>query len=91
MPTILVVDDDPSIVDAISAALEIKGYVVVSTTDADYAAPLALECVPNLILLDYLLSGSDGTEVLQDLQQSSVTASMSLWSFVVIRELSGRL
>lgn len=78
MATILVIDDDKAIVEALEAALSMKGYEVVSTTDADEAVALATECNPSLILLDYLLSGSNGGEVVEDLHMSSQTRSIPI-------------
>lgn len=78
MATILVIDDDQAIVDALQTALSIKGYEVVSTTNADEAVPLATECDPDLILLDYLLSGSNGSEIVEDLRLSPQTRSIPI-------------
>ena len=60
---ILVVDDEPSIVDAVATALRYEGYEV----DEAFTAGEALEAVarnePDLIVLDWMLPDIDGIEV----------------------------
>ncbi|PWU23527.1 two-component system response regulator [Candidatus Cerribacteria bacterium 'Amazon FNV 2010 28 9'] len=78
MATILVIDDDPTIVEAMRAALEIQHYTVIGTVDADMAPQLAHTYHPHLILLDYLLSGSNGTTVIEGLKKDPLTAKIPL-------------
>ena len=66
---VLVVDDDDAIIDAVTAALEFKDYEVVTLSDAKKTEPKALEVKPDLILLDYLLAGTDGKTVALGLKQ----------------------
>jgi two-component system OmpR family response regulator len=60
---ILVVDDEPSIVDAVSTALRYEGYEV----DEAFSGREALEAVvqnePDLVVLDWMLPDIDGIEV----------------------------
>jgi two-component system response regulator MprA len=58
---ILVVDDDPSIQDALQDALEDEGYVVVLAGNGAQALDkLRGGCVPHAILLDYMMPVMDG-------------------------------
>jgi DNA-binding response OmpR family regulator len=70
---ILVIDDDESILDAVSLILEENDYEVKSTLKAEEAYPKAIEFQPDLILLDVLLSGKDGREICKDLKEQSET------------------
>jgi CheY-like chemotaxis protein len=71
--TILVVDDDPTIVCFLREALEDEGYEVVTAVDGE-ALPLAHDLHPSVILLDLMMSGMDGLEVSLRLRADPVTA-----------------
>jgi CheY-like chemotaxis protein len=69
---ILIVDDNPGIVDALQLLLESKGYKVETSFDGEILEDLPYD-PPQLILLDLLLSGRDGKELCQILKQNSKT------------------
>jgi DNA-binding response OmpR family regulator len=75
-PLVLVVDDDVDILDALSLMLEDEGYAVKTAERADYAEtlPQAEEPLPDLIILDVLLSGTDGRTVCQKLKREPETS-----------------
>ena len=56
---ILVIDDEPAILEVIKIVLDEEGYEVQTTTDARSALKLTAP-LPDIILLDVLLSGKDG-------------------------------
>jgi two-component system OmpR family response regulator len=60
---ILVVDDEPSIVDAVSTALRYEGYEVASAATGREALSAATRLDPDLIVLDWMLPDVDGIEV----------------------------
>jgi len=62
-PRILVVDDEPSIVDAVATALRYEGYGVDEATAGREAIRLVTEREPDLIVLDWMLPDIDGIEV----------------------------
>ena len=65
---ILVVDDDPDILDALTMILESQGYEVVTARDGvEGLANLKAE-TPNLMILDLLMPKMDGFHVLKELQ-----------------------
>lgn len=69
---ILVVDDSHAILDVLSMALEAEGYEV--TTSLTGAGFRQIERnPPDLILLDVLLSGEDGSEICQRLKSDERT------------------
>lgn len=64
---ILVVDDDPDILDALMMILESQGYEVVTARDGvEGLANLKAE-IPNLMILDLLMPKMDGFSVLKEL------------------------
>jgi len=68
--TILVVEDDPAIRRGLCDALAFAGYAVEACARGDEAIDRALALSPDLLLLDVLLPGKDGFEVLRDLRAS---------------------
>ncbi len=71
--TILVVDDDPNIVDEISNHFEKAGYNAIGCTSGSKALKLAELHRPLAITLDVIMPGMDGFEVLQKLKSKSET------------------
>lgn len=69
--TILVVDDEPTILNTVHAYLEKEGYTVQTALDGPSALKAARAFRPHLIVLDIMLPGMDGLEVLQRLRQES--------------------
>ncbi|MBP7402440.1 MAG: response regulator transcription factor [Clostridia bacterium] len=67
---ILVVDDEPNIVDILKANLEREGYSVVTAADGAQALELGQSAKPDLILLDCMLPKMDGFDVCRRLRQS---------------------
>lgn len=70
---ILVIDDDKSILDAVSLVLEEEGYLVDKTPDCKQIDKKISQFDPDLILLDILLSGYDGREICKKLKTDQKT------------------
>jgi CheY-like chemotaxis protein len=68
--TILVVDDDPDIVNAISASLAGTGATIETAADGNSAVTKAERLDPDLVILDIMLPGKSGFLVLEKLRQS---------------------
>lgn len=68
---ILVVDDDPDIVDIISYSLSKDGHRVIAGRDGQEALDLARKHNPDLAILDVMLPLLDGFEVCRRLRQES--------------------
>jgi CheY-like chemotaxis protein len=75
--TVLVVDDDPAILDFVATALEDQGYTVVCAVDGA-ALGVARERQPDVILLDILMPGMDGVEVSQRMRADPATARIPI-------------
>lgn len=71
--TILVVDDDEGILEGFTAMLESGGYVVQTANDATTLLRLAKNSSPDLIILDILLSGTDGRIICKKLKNQENT------------------
>ncbi|OEV09819.1 MULTISPECIES: response regulator transcription factor [Streptomyces] len=65
---ILVVEDDPTIVDAIAMRLRAEGFQVQTAGDGPAAVDTAEAWQPDLIVLDVMLPGFDGLEVCRRVQ-----------------------
>jgi DNA-binding response OmpR family regulator len=70
---ILVVDDDEGILDALQVMLEDEGYTVETSLNGEILEKLKKSNLPDLILLDILLSGKDGRELCKILKRQSTT------------------
>jgi DNA-binding response OmpR family regulator len=71
MTTVLVVDDEPNLVDLVRSYLEREGYAVLSAADGPAALDLARTAQPDLVVLDLMLPGLDGVEVCRRLRRFS--------------------
>jgi two-component system, OmpR family, alkaline phosphatase synthesis response regulator PhoP len=71
MARILVIDDEPSIVKLVTAYLKPEGYDVVTASDGASGLKAARTLKPNLIILDIMLPGMDGVELLTRLRRES--------------------
>lgn len=75
--TIIVVDDEPDIEFALTLMLEDAGYHVVAVSQGDdLIKRLRTERAPDLILLDMLLAGHDGREIVRGLKADPSTRSI---------------
>lgn len=73
MPTarILIIDDEPSIHTVISAYLKAEGYEQLSAMDGPSGLKAAKTFKPDIIILDVMLPGMDGIELLANLRRES--------------------
>jgi len=68
---ILVVDDEPSILELVTAYLEQEGFDYRTALDGPAGLAFARSYDPDLIVLDIMLPGMDGIELLQQLRKES--------------------
>jgi len=76
MTKILVVDDDPGILEALTLALQSVGYTVEGTGNAQEVIERVQTFKPDLVILDLLLSGINGTQICRTLKDTQETASL---------------
>jgi len=71
--SVLVVDDEPVITDVVSRYLERAGYSTTVAADGLEAIRIAGDAQPDLVVLDLLLPGLDGLEVMRELHERQPT------------------
>ena len=76
--TVLVVDDERDLVDLVGYNLRRNGYDVITAFDGDQAIEQAAKHVPDLVLLDLMLPGTDGMEVARRLKADGRTARIPI-------------
>jgi len=76
--TVLIVDDDPFIVDLLTRQLEKKGLRIISSTDPETAYTMAETEKPDLILSDIAMPAIDGFTLLKGLRQNKITQNIPL-------------
>src|SRR5215468_11449050 len=84
-PRILVVDDQPSIAGLMSQLLTIRGYSVVTASNAEQAEAEVRRQPPDLILSDVMMPGKSGYDLCRTLKDNPATR---LIPFVLITGLS---
>jgi DNA-binding response OmpR family regulator len=63
METILIVEDDPSMLTGLKDNFEFKGYKVITAADGEKGLDAALNATPDLIVLDIMLPKINGYEI----------------------------
>jgi len=71
--TLLVIEDDPDIVELLRYNLEREGLRVLVATDGEHGLADAARHQPDLVLLDLMLPGLDGLEVCRRLRAQDAT------------------
>jgi two-component system alkaline phosphatase synthesis response regulator PhoP len=71
MVKILVVDDEPPILNLVSAYLKPEGYEVYTASDGPSGLKAARAYKPDILILDVMLPGMDGIEMLSRLRRES--------------------
>ena len=73
MAFVLVVDDDESTCDALQRLLSRMGYSAACATNGREALDMSETIRPDVIVLDWMMPGMDGLEVLRRLRESQAT------------------
>lgn len=84
---ILIADDDPGIVDAISMILEMVGYEVAFTYDGAIVSEEVTKTHTDLILLDIWMSGYDGREICKILKSNIDTQNIPVLMISASRDV----
>ena len=86
MTKILLIDDDPDIRTVMSILLKKEGYEVDTASCREEALQKLATETPSLILLDVLLSGSDGRELCRTIKAERVQSRFPLSCSQATRE-----
>ena len=76
MPKVLVIDDDPVIVELLRVNFEIEGFEVVSAADGREGFDRARADRPDVVLSDIMMPRSDGLQLLSRLKTDAATKSL---------------
>ena len=75
---ILVVDDDPSLIQMMTEDLEQEGYMVFSGYDGQMAIHLAKTQHPNLIIMDVNMPMTNGLVAMENIRQNEATKNIPI-------------
>ncbi len=78
MKNILLVEDDPFLIDIYSQKLSKAGFAVEVATDGETAIKILGEKIPSLVLLDIVLPGIEGWEVLRRIKKDKKFAGLKM-------------
>ncbi len=73
LPTILIADDEPDILDLLDYLLTRSGYIVIKARDGEEALRLAIDHIPDLAVLDVMMPKMDGYELTRKLKENQTT------------------
>ena len=76
--TVLVVDDEPDVLDLLAYNLQKAGYNTVRASDGATALQKARDLLPSLVVLDLMLPQIEGTEVCKQLRADPRTAPIPI-------------
>ncbi|MBD2080234.1 response regulator [Leptolyngbya sp. FACHB-17] len=76
MNRVLVIEDDPEILENIEEILELQSYQTLATSSSLTGLQLAKEMLPSLVICDVIMPGIDGYAVLSELRQQTETATI---------------
>ena len=88
-PLVLVVDDDARLREYMRVNLEIEGYAVREADSADQALEAIEDQAPDLVLLDVVMPGVDGWQMLQKLQERHGSIPVIMFSGQVDERSAG--
>ncbi|MHB8494450.1 MAG: phosphate regulon transcriptional regulator PhoB [Casimicrobiaceae bacterium] len=77
-PTILVVEDEPAIVELLKVNLADAGYGVTTAADAEAAQAALKVALPDLVLLDWMLPGQSGLALAKELRSNPRTRELPI-------------
>src|ERR1043165_6442930 len=65
---VLIVDDDPDILEVLTASMRMEGYQVQATTDSLEALRLLDEFSPDVMCIDYMMPNMDGQQLARQIR-----------------------
>ncbi len=75
-PTVLVVEDDPTILQLLEVNFEMEGFIVVRAEDGELGLAAAREIHPDVVVSDVMMPKMSGLELVKALKASSATKSI---------------
>lgn len=84
--TVLIVDDEPYVIDSVKSELEATGFNVIVATNGQDALDLARKVRPDLILLDILMPKISGLEVCSRIREDFLTSRIPIVILTVLSD-----
>lgn len=88
---ILIVDDEPDLLDFAAMRVNTFGYDVITAVDGDNALTILQKTVPDLILLDVMMPGRDGYEICNEIKSNPKLAKVPIVLFTAKPQQKERL
>ncbi|HKZ55778.1 MAG TPA: response regulator [Anaerolineales bacterium] len=89
-PYIVVADDDPDILEAITTVLHSKPYQIGAARDGEQCLDLIRKRTPDLLILDLLMPRMDGFAVIRELRSDPATAMLPIMVLTTVVEDASR-
>ncbi len=80
METVLIIEDDPSILLGLQKNLKFEGYDVLTASDGERGLELAIDRPPDLIILDIMLPRISGFEICKTLKKNNIQVPIIILS-----------
>ena len=77
-PTVLIAEDEDTIVESLSFLMGKEGFEVRVATDGRTAISMIAEAPPDILLLDVMMPGCDGFEVVQAVRAEAATKDLPI-------------
>ena len=84
--TVLAVDDESDVLLFVKTALQTDGYLVLTASDGPTALELARSETPDVIVLDIMMPGMDGFQVLDELRKQETTRAIPVVMLTILQE-----
>jgi two-component system response regulator RpaA len=91
MSKILIIDDDPAILELVSVNLDMAGYEVWRANDGIKGQAMAMQLLPDLVILDLMLPNVDGFTVCQRLRRNERTAEVPILMLTALSNLKDKI
>jgi len=75
---VLLIEDEPNIIEAISFILSRDGFTVHTHEDGETAFAKVMATPPDMVILDVMLPGRSGFDILRDLRDDERTAKLPI-------------
>ncbi|QQA44059.1 response regulator transcription factor [Pelagovum pacificum] len=87
---VLVIEDEPNIIEAISFVLSRDGWTVHTHSDGETALDRLLSYPPDVVILDVMLPGRSGYDILQDIRRTEALAHLPVLMLTARGQLKDR-
>ncbi|MBB6107599.1 response regulator [Mucilaginibacter lappiensis] len=78
MKRVLILDNDPGVLDVMQEALSYEGFDVVGVEEANNLDALIADYQPHLLMMDFALNGTDGGKLCQQLKTNAKTSRLPI-------------